>query len=352
MSIPVNQLFPAKPIQAGEPSQAKVDLHRHLEGSLRLETMLEIATAYEIGLPRAMDEIRPLVQVVDGDERSPRNLLAKFSTIRRFFKDLLVIQRIVREAIEDAANEGVRLLELRFTPAALQQGSGLPLPEVIDAVIAAGSVAADQNGVKLGLIVSVNRHEPVKLAAQVIHLACDRLGTGIVGVDLAGDEGIGDLDQFTPLFAEAKQTGLKLTIHAGEWGGPDNITHAIEVMEADRIGHGVSVMEDAGVLQLARSSSVGFETSLTSNILTGVFENITDHPLVGMIDAGLRVVITTDDPSIYSTSLTQEHQIAVHELGLSMETIKGLSMQALQLSFLEDKTKRELEAAFAQAYWG
>ncbi|TFH37112.1 MAG: adenosine deaminase [Anaerolineales bacterium] len=333
-------------------SLPKIDLHRHLEGSLRLGTMQEIVAAYDLDLPASVDELQPMVQMVAGDPRSAPVFLAKFKIIRQFFPNPEIIQRHVEEVIEDAALDGVELLELRFTPAALRQASGLPLHELMDAVLASSQAAAANHRVTLGLIVSVNRHESLDLAEEVVRLAVDRMPAGILGVDLAGDEQTYSADPFIALFAEAKQAGLNVTIHAGEWGGPERVAHAVGVMAADRIGHGVRCLEDPAVVQLARAAGVGFEVSLSSNLQTGVFREAEGHPLAEMIEAGLRVAVTTDDPSIFGTTLSAEHVYAIEHLGLSLETIKGLTLQALQLSFVDPKVKRKLEARLRQCFWG
>jgi adenosine deaminase len=329
----------------------KVDLHRHLEGSLRLSSLQEIAIDTDIDLPTTQNELQPLVQMVAGDSRDPQTFLAKFKVIRQFFRSSEIIQRLVREAVEDAALDGVKLLELRFTPAALRQFSGLSLEQAMDAVLSAGREAARISDLTLGLIVSINRHEPFSIAEEVVQSAVDHLPDGILGLDLAGDEQSSPADPFLPLLNEAKQAGLKLTVHAGEWGGPEHVAQAIEAMSADRIGHGVRSMEDPAVVQLARKLGVGFEVSPTSNLRTGVFQDENGYPLAEMIEAGLRVAITTDDPAVFGTTLSAEHEFVITHLGFSVETIKGLTLQALQLSFINDKQKRALEASFSHRFW-
>ena len=330
----------------------KIDLHRHLEGSIRLETMLDVISEYKLDLPSSAEDLRPCVQMVDKDERDPPTFLAKFKSIRQIFQSPDIIQRLVVEAIEDAAADGVRALELRFTPTALCQFSKLSLEESTDAVLAASQHAVKRNHMMLGLILSINRHEPVEQAQEAIRIAVDRMGAGIRGVDLAGDEQGFVLDPFMPIFAEAKQAGLKCTIHAGEWGGPEGVAQAIEMMAADRIGHGIRALEDPAVVAMARSSGVGFEISPTSNLLTGVSKDMASYPLMEMIDAGLRVALTTDDPSIFNTTLGHEHTLAVALLGLSIETIKGLTLQAMQLSFFNDKEQRTMETELIEKLWG
>lgn len=314
--------------------------------------MLQIIAAHDLDLPTSEHELESRVQMVAGDARSVEVFLGKFKLIRHFFRSSEIIQRIVEESVEDAVSDGVRLLELRFTPSALCQYSGLTPGEAMEIVVSSGLASATKHGLTLGLIVSINRHETLDLAKMVIGLAADRVGRGILGVDLAGDEQTATSDSFVPLFSEAKQAGLKVTIHAGEWGGPERVAHAVEVMAADRIGHGVRILENPTVLQLARSAGVGFEVSLTSNLQTGVFSTYEEHPLSEMIEAGLRVAITTDDPSIFQTTLSAEHAHAIEHLGLSLETIKGLTLQGLQLSFVDARLKQKVEAGIREYFWG
>ena len=159
----------------------KVDLHRHLEGTLRLSTMLDVARAHSITVPESLSG---LVQVQDQDPLTFQNFLAKFNTLRLFYRSPDVIHRITREAVEDAAKDNVRYLELRFTPVALSRAERFPLHDVMDWVITSSREAAKKYKMKVGLIASVNRHESPELAEQVAWLAAEHVGKGMVGMDL------------------------------------------------------------------------------------------------------------------------------------------------------------------------
>jgi adenosine deaminase len=150
----------------------------------------------------------------------------------------------------------------------------------------------------VGLIASVNRHESVELAEQVAWLAAEKLGKGMYGLDLAGNEAEFPAGPFVGVFKEARQAGLHLTIHAGEWGGPENVRFAIEDFDAERIGHGVRVLEDQAVTDLARERGTIFEVCVTSNYQSGVVPALDAHPLKRMFEEGLNATINTDDPSV------------------------------------------------------
>ena len=248
----------------------KIDLHRHLEGSLRLSTLRDIGRTHNFDI-KGTDYLRPLVQVQEDEPYTFENFLSKFTTLREFYRSPEVIARITAEAIEDAALDNVRYLELRFTPVALSRAEEFPLGEVMDWVIHAVHEAEKVNGVITRLIASVNRHESLELAEEVIALSVDRRDKGIVGIDLAGSEANFPATPFISLFKEARQAGLHTTIHAGEWGGPQNVREAIEDFQAERIGHGVRVMEDSAVVDLARQRGAVFEVCITSNYQSPAF---------------------------------------------------------------------------------
>ncbi len=325
----------------------KVDLHRHLEGSLRLRTLAEIAEKNGAVLP-TQPNLGGLVQMQETDPLTVNNFLAKFSTLRLFYRSPEIIQRIAREAVEDAAVDHVRYLELKFTPVALSRMQNYPINEVIQWVADAVQEAARRCQVQTRLIISVNRHEPLELAEKVIGMAVDYRDAGVVGVDLAGNEVEFSALPFAGLFRQAKAAGLALTIHAGEWGTAANVREAIEVMQADRIGHGVRVLEDPRVVALAVERGIPFEVCVTSNYHTGVVADLKSHPLLRMLQAGLRVTLNTDDPGISGITLSDEYQVVCKELGLPIDQLKKLVLDAAQSSFLNPIEKIELAKQLAE----
>lgn len=322
----------------------KVDLHRHLEGSLRMQTLFDISREHGITLPLSPD-LASLVQMQNSDTLNFTTFLSKFQLLRMFYRSAEVIRRVTREAIQDAAADGVQYLELRFTPVALARAQEFSLADVMDWVAESARQAAQESGIQVRLIASVNRHENPALAEQVAELALARQDKGIVGLDLAGNEADFSAVPFAPIFRKAKAGGLFLTVHAGEWGPALNVREALETLNADRIGHGVRVLEDPQVVELALKRQVPFEVCVTSNYQTGAVPSLAEHPLAKMLQAGLNVTLNTDDPSISRITLSDEYRMAAESLGLQQKGSDALSRLVLQganAAFLPEAERSQL----------
>jgi adenosine deaminase len=356
----------------------KVDLHRHLEGSLRLRTLVEIGRAHGISVP-ATGPLRQLVLIGEQEAYTVKNFLSKFDTLRLFYRSPEIIERLTRETIADAAADNVRYLELRFTPIALSRARGFPLTDVIGWVDQAAQAAGEEFGIQVRLIVSVNRHEGPELAEQVARLTVDYVtacsrdrrsrlqeqsrpqersqlpgsgipGAAIVGLDLAGNEASYPAQVFAGIFREARQAGLHLTAHAGEWCGAQNVVDAIVHLDAERIGHGVRVLEDPQATALARERQTPFEVCITSNYQSGVVAVGYVHPLPRMAALGLNVTINTDDPSISQIQLSDEYYRACNDLGLSLDHLRQRVLAAAQAAFLPEEERQRLIQSLAQEF--
>ncbi len=320
----------------------KVDLHRHLEGSLRLETLAEVAITHGVDLPSYnIEDLRPYVQVTD-DEPNFHAFLEKFNFLRRFYSKREAIERVAYEAVADAAADNVKYLELRFSPTTLAHRQGFALNEVTDWVIGAVDQAQADFNVIARLIVTIKRDARLEEAQEVARTAFSRAGRGIVGLDLAGDEVNYPLQPFVGLLREARREGLGVTVHAGEAAGAESVRQAVEELGAKRVGHGVRAIEDSGVVELLRHAGVTLEMCPTSNIHTATVPRLARHPLRAFHTRGVQVTINTDDPSISSTTLTDEYMVAIREIGISLSQLDAIIRNGVRAAFLNDEEKERL----------
>ena len=322
----------------------KVELHRHLEGTLRLRTMLAVAGEHGITIPDDVLRLSNLVQMQEEESFSFKTFLSKFDTLRLFYRSPDIIHRITREAIEDAARDNVRYMELRFTPVALSRAERFPLHDVIDWVLTSAREAASEFGITVRLLASVNRHESPELAEQVAWLAAEHQEDGLVGLDLAGNEAEFSAEPFYGIFREARQAGLHITVHAGEWGPAANVREAIESLGAERIGHGVRVLEDPAVTELARERGTPLEVCVTSNYQSGVVKALEDHPLAQLLECGLNVTINADDPSVSRITLSHEYHVVVRELGVPEDVLRQTILASANAAFLPELERIRLAA--------
>ncbi len=325
----------------------KIDLHRHLEGSLRINTLQEIAGRY---FPEIAPALHGDVQIQTNDPTTPENFLSKFRALRKFYQSKELIQRFVSECVEDAAADGMVYLELRFSPAALTQSRPELLSDVISLVIQSATVASLQFDLPLGLIVCLNRHESVEFGERIINCALPFRSERLVGIDLTGDEQHFSALPFQGLLHKAKDSGMAITVHAGEWGGASNIEEAIVKLAADRIGHGVRILDDQNVLLLARERKIPFEVCLTSNVQSGIFAKMENHPINKMAAAGLNVTINSDDPQISKITLSSELEHLAGTFGFNLEQIQKLMLAAIDAAFLFESEKAKVRSIFLMRF--
>ena len=327
----------------------KIDLHRHLEGSLRLSTLAEIAQEHGVDLPSwDLEELRPYVQVVD-DTPDFQRFLSKFRLLRRFYSTREAVMRVAYEAVADAATDNIKDLELRFNPVALAKVQGFSYEEVAEWVLSATKSAQQDHDIQARLIAQIGRDETIDVARQVAEVAAAFQDRGFVGIDLAGDEITYPAARFAEVFQWAKSQGLYITVHAAEAGRASNIREAIELLGADRIGHGVRAMEDLSVMDLVIKHNTTLEMCPTSNLQTGVIPGLGQHPLWAFQQVGIRVTINTDDPSISSTTLTDEYMVALRGIGIPLRALRQMLLTAAQAAFLPEPERQRLVDWFHQA---
>jgi adenosine deaminase len=325
----------------------KIELHRHLEGSVRLETLIAIAGEAGIEMPEYDAEmLRPFVQMMPGEPRNMKHFLAKFSTLRQFFRSAEIIRRVTHEVIADAAADNVKYLELRFTPRALTNVSGHSYDEAIDWVCSAATEAASTCGIEVRLIVSINRHESPSIGDEVLAAAIRHRDRGIVALDLAGNEAEFPMEPFVDFFARVRDEGFAITIHAGEWGGSDNVRYAVEKLGAARIGHGVRVFGNQRLMAMLAERGIALEICPTSNVHSGIVSEWSVHPLPRLFHSHVKTTVNTDDPLVSNLSLSEELYRCVVEMGLTLDEVKQQVMNAAQSAFLPDGERATLVKKF------
>ena len=322
-----------------------VELHRHLDGNVRIETVLDLARQHGIELPAwTVEELRPHVQII---EREPSlvHFIAKFALLRRVMVDYEAVRRIVRENLEDAVRDGIDYIELRFSPWFMGEEHGLDTFGVVEAVCDALEEARGRVPVQAKLIGIISRHYGPEIGRIELAAALHGRNRGVVALDLAGDEANFPGRLFVRHFAEAREGGLHTIAHAGEAAGAESVRQAVLELRAERIGHGIRAMEDPAVLDLLAERRICLEVCPTSNLHTSTVKDYRSHPLPDLLRRGLAVTLNTDDPSISGIDLPHEYRVAEEELGLSRDEIRRLQENALEAAFLTAEERAGLLVA-------
>ena len=323
----------------------KVDLHRHLEGSIRVESFFDIARKEKVKLPTYdLEKFRRLVQVND-DPPDFINFLNKFKVVRGFYPNRTSIERVAYEAVEDAARDNVKYLELRYSPTHFASNQRFPEEEVIKWIQGAIERAMGDYDIVVIPVLTISRNYGVELAENTVDIAVKHAGKYFFGLDLAGDEINFAAKPMAHLFAMAKNAGMGLTIHAGEASGPANVIEAVEIFGCDRIGHGVQAAKSEKAIKILKEKQVLLEICPTSNLHTGVVGSLDVHPLKMFYEKGVPVSINTDDPAVSNITLTDEYFNAVTQMGFCEDDLKELNLTALEHSFHPDKEKLKKKLA-------
>ncbi|HZF10057.1 MAG TPA: adenosine deaminase [Thermoanaerobaculia bacterium] len=323
-----------------------VEIHRHLDGNVRIETVLDLARRHGLDLPAwTVEALRPYVQIT---EREPSlvHFIAKFELLRRVMVDYAAVRRIVRENLEDAVREGIDAIELRFSPYFMAEEHGLDTFGVAEAACDALEEGRDLP-VRAKLIVIISRHYGREVGRIELAAALRGRQRGVVALDLAGDEAHFPGELFVDHFREAREGGLRVIAHAGEAAGAESVRQAVLGLGAKRIGHGIRAIEDPAVVDLLAERGIPLEVCPTSNLHTSTVATYRDHPLPALLQRGLAVTLNTDDPSISGIDLAHEYRVAVDEIGLAEADLRRMQETALQAAFLSDEERAALLAAAA-----
>ncbi len=332
----------------------KAELHLHLDGSLRVDTALEIARTRGIDAPTTFAGMRG---VLVGPEQSVDQaaLLAAFDLPIALMQDEEALERIAADLVEDKAADNVRYAEIRWAPL-LHEDEGLTGREVVEAVwrgaarAAQGRTAGSRN-IEVRLIATLMRsHEPERNLAFIQEMEEYGIPDGLVAVDLAGQEArFPDPELHREAIELARAIGLHVTLHAGEWGGAAQVRRALQ-LDPERIAHGPLAIDDPSLVAELIASGTWLDLCPTSNVQASIVPSIEAHPLRRLLHAGVAVTLNTDDLTVSDITLTQEYVRAVERIGLTLPELWELDLAAVDAAFCEPAVADRLRAEFEA--WG
>lgn len=308
----------------------KAELHQHLDGSIRPETAVELASA--IGMRLGLEDARARMV---GPERcaSQAELLTFFDLPIALLQTAEALERVTGELIDDLADDGVRYAEIRWAPR-LHLENGLSVAAVIEAVargVAARAAVLGPAMPLVGLIVTAMRSHPPAANVELARIAGE-IGHPVIGFDLAGPEAEYPAPPHALAFVTARDVGLALTAHAGEVAGPQRVREVLD-FGVRRVAHGVTAMSDPELVALLRGRDITLDLCPTSNVQAGIVQRLADHPLPALHRAGVSVTISTDDRTVTGTTLTREMAAAADALGLSRAELADIAVNGFRRGF-------------------
>jgi adenosine deaminase len=327
----------------------KVNLHSHLEGSIRPLTLWDLADQQGIPLEASRETVQDLLQVT-GEETSLVDYLKKISITYPVLKNAAALRQVAFEAAEDAARDGVIYLELRFG-AATHANPALPLEKVIESVLQGLRQAESKYPITCRLIIAALRHRDPEVNLLLAHSAIQFHSYGVVGFDLAGDELHFPAELHKAAIQVARNGGLGITVHAGEAAGAENVVYAIKELGAQRIGHGVNSINSPRALELLLAHGVLLEICPTSNVHTNAVPAIDQHPVRRLFDLGISISIGDDDPVTSRTRVSNELTLLQEQFAFERVELAAIQQMGMRAAFLDDSNARERLLATLTEAW-
>ncbi|WP_405814166.1 adenosine deaminase [Streptomyces sp. NBC_01390] len=301
----------------------KADLHLHLEGAMRPETLADLSDAHG----------EPTPQVANYS--SFDQFQHCYRAVVKMIRTRADLRRLVREVVEDAAVSGTVWIEPHFNPATYAPALG-SVDEVLDLVLETGLAAGEPLGVGFGLTLSASRNRDPRHATDLARLAAAYAGRGVVTFGLAGDETAGSAEAFKDAFTIARDAGVIIAPHSGELVGGATLRNALDALVPDRIGHGIRAIEDQMLLEHLADAQITLDICLTSNRALGVVRDTKEHPLPRILESGVRCSLGSDDPLLLGTSLLAEYRLARSQLELVDSQLAALARTSIQSSGAPD----------------
>ncbi len=318
----------------------KTDLHVHLDGSLRLQTILELAERQRVELPAKDEDGLRKAMNLGVNCGSLVEYLKAFDVTLRVMQTEDALTRIAYELAEDAAKENVRYMEVRYAPM-LHTRRGLRLTNVVEAVLEGLRAAQEKYHIESNVIICGIRNVSPESSLEMAELAVAYKGRGVVGFDLAGAEYDHPAKHHKHAFQLVRDNNINVTIHAGEAYGPESIAQAIHVCGAHRIGHGCRLRENGDLLHYVNDHRVTLECCPSSNVQTGAIRDLGSHPMKLYKSLGLRVTVNTDNRLVTDTTVSKELWLCHTQLGFSLSDLKEVIMSGFKSAFLPFHVKQQ-----------
>ena len=318
----------------------KTDLHVHLDGSLRLATILDLADKGRIELPAHDEDGLRTAMNLGTNCGSLVEYLKAFDVTLRVLQSAESLTRAAYELAEDAARENVRYMEVRYSPM-LHTRRGLKLTTVVEAVLEGLRAAQDEYGIESNVIICGIRNVSSESSLEMAELAVAYKNRGVVGFDLAGAEYDHPAKHHRSAFQLVRDNNINVTIHAGEAYGPESIHQAIHVCGAHRIGHGCRLREDGDLLHYVNDHRISLECCPSSNVQTGAIRDLASHPIKLYKNLGLRVTVNTDNRLVTDTTVSKELWLCHKVLGFSLADLKQVILSGFKSAFLPFHVKQQ-----------
>ncbi|WP_297638928.1 adenosine deaminase [uncultured Clostridium sp.] len=319
----------------------KIELHCHLDGSVRVDTIIDLMKKENMDLDGLDYEKIKKRLMVSEDCTSLVEYLERFELPLKLMQTKESLERITYELMEDAAKENIKYIEIRFAPI-LHIEKGLSLKEIIESVIKGLKRGEEDFDIKGGIILSILRHMDKKYAMPVIEAGKEFIGKGVVAIDLAGAENEGFVDDFVDDFKVGRDYGYNVTIHAGETGFSINVIESIEKLKATRIGHGIAILKDEKAYDLVKNENVILEMCPKSNVQTKAINTYEEHPIKRLLEDDIKASLCTDNRTVSNLILTDEYINGEEKLDLNEELFKKIYESAVTGAFCSEADKKWL----------
>lgn len=323
----------------------KTEIHCHLEGAIRTQTIIDVAREFSLKLPSyEVGELDRHVKVYD-QLSNLEAVLEAFGIFQNSIISPVVFERIARELFEDCAKQNIKLFEVRFSPDWAFHGHDLNWDACLDGLLRAKERAEREYDMVIGVIAITSRGMGAESCVKTVDWAI-RHRQHIQAVDLADGELLYPMGDFVKPILKAKDAGLKVTVHSGEDTPASAVVDTIHAFNPDRIGHGIHIIDDMEVVELVKRRGITLEVNPWSNYLTHSVPSIDQHPLKKLFDLGVRVTINSDDPEVLETNVNNEYRIAHEILGMSIDDIAQCNRFAYESSFIPDPEKQRVRKYF------